>query len=197
MDKLNKLSEVLSKRGFDIEIFQSSEKAAERIYEMVKGATVGLGSSMTLEKSGLLKNIDSSAKNVFRHSPGIAGQDERNALTSDFYLTSANAVSMDGHMVNIDGTGNRVAATCFGPKRVVYLVGKNKITETLDKALQRAKITAVKLASYFNRKTPCVKTGKCEDCLSLECVCSITVIHRKKPNGLKMSVFLINEDIGL
>ena len=152
---------------------------------------------MTLECLGLLESLKRNAKEVFFHLPGGAGEAERKALTADFYLTSANAISMDGHIVNIDGTGNRVAATCFGPKQVIYVVGKNKITETLDDAMIRAKNTAVKLAKYFGRRTPCVKTGKCEDCLSTECICSITTIHRKKPYGINISVFLINEELGL
>jgi hypothetical protein len=197
LEKLRELSEILKKRGFETEVFQSGSLASRRICEIVKDHTVGVGSSMTLERLNLFENLKNYAKRVFSHSPGKAGEDERKALTADFYLTSANAVSRDGHIVNIDGTGNRVAATCFGPQRVIYLIGKNKITETLDDAMKRARDTAVKLAKHFNRKTPCVKSGRCEDCLSPECVCSVTVIHRKKPEGVDISVFLINEEFGL
>ena len=170
MKKLQQISEKLKKRGFDTEIFGSGNKASIRICEIVNGCLVGVGSSMTLEYLGLFESLKSNAKEVFFHLPGGAGEVERKALTADFYLTSANAISMDGHIVNIDGTGNRVAATCFGPKQVIYLVGKNKITETLDDAMIRAKNTAVKLAKHYGRRTPCVKTGKCEDCLSTECI---------------------------
>ena len=197
MEKLQQLSEILKKHGFETEVFQFSNLASKRVCEIIKDYTVGVGSSMTLERLGLLESIKNYAKKVFTHIPGRVDEDERNALTSDFYLTSANAISMDGHIVNIDGTGNRVSATCFGPKRIIYLIGKNKVTETLEDAMKRAKDTAVKLAKHFNRKTPCVKTGKCEDCLSPECLCSITTIHRKKPYGINISVFLINEDLGL
>ncbi len=197
MGKLQQLSKNLIIRGFEAEIFNNCNLASKRICEIIKDHTVGLGSSMTIERLGLLENIKIYAKNVFPHFPGGAGEDERNALTADYYLTSANAISMDGHIINIDGTGNRVSATCFGPKRVIYLIGKNKITETLNDAMNRAKYTAVKLARHYKRKTPCVITGKCEDCLSPECICSITTIHRKKPYGINISVFLINEELGL
>lgn len=197
MEKLQQLSSILKKRGFETEVFQIGSLASKRVCELINGHIVGVGSSMTLASLGLLNSIKIYAKKVFLHVPGGAGDDERNALTADFYLTSANAISMDGHIVNIDGTGNRVSATCFGPQRVIYVIGKNKITETLDDAMKRAKDTAVKLAKHFNRNTPCVKTGMCEDCLSPGCICSITTIHRKKPYGINVTVFLINEDLGL
>lgn len=197
MKRLQLLSRRLNRRGFETEVFESGNLAAQRICEIVDARTVGAGSSMTLESLGLLDSLKTCAKEMFFHLPGGAGEAERNALTADLYLTSANAVSLDGHIVNIDGTGNRVAATCFGPKQVIYLIGKNKVVETLDDAMNRAKDTAVKLAKHYKRRTPCVDSGKCEDCLSPECICSITTIHRRKPYGVDISVFLINEALGL
>ncbi len=197
MNKLLSLSMVLKKRKYAVEIFETGKEAKDKACAIVRNRSVGFGSSMTLEQIGLLKELEAHAGKVYSHRPGQAGDNERNSLTADFYLTSANAVSMDGYIVNIDGTGNRVAATCFGPGNLIYFIGKNKITESLDSALLRAKETAVKLAKKFNRKTPCVITGQCENCLSPECVCSITTIHRKMPYGLKGYVFLINENLGL
>ena len=197
MQKLEQLSVVLKKHGFDSKVFPNGHLAAKKVCEIIKYHTVGLGSSMTVQRLGLLDMVRAHAKTVFTHLPGRGGEEERNALTSDFYLISANAISMDGHIVNTDGTGNRVSATCFGPKRVIYLIGKNKITETLDDAMNRAKETAVKLAKYYHRKTPCVTTGKCENCLSADCLCSITTIHRKKPYGISISTFLIDEELGI
>jgi len=197
MKRLQLLAKNLNKRGFETEIFGSSGPASKRICDIVNGCVVGVGNSMTLESLGLFESLKINAKEVFFHLPGGAGEAERKALTAEFYLSSANAISMDGHIVNIDGTGNRVAATCFGSKRVIYLIGKNKITETLDEAMTRAKDTAVKLAKHYDRKTPCVTTGKCENCFSPECICSITTIHRQKPYGINTSVFLINEELGL
>ena len=152
---------------------------------------------MTLKSLGLLDTLGQFASRVFPHVPGGASDDERGALSADFYLTSANAVSMDGQIVNIDGTGNRVGATCFGPKHVLYLIGRNKIVRTLDEAISRAKDAAVRLAEYYGRRTPCVETGRCMDCLVDDCICSVTTIHRKKPLGVDMTVFLIDQDLGL
>jgi hypothetical protein len=196
MEQLLQLSKTLEKRGFEVEIFPSGATAAMRLLEMVQGHTVGYGGSATLDTLGIFNEIGNYTRDVFTHRPGRASDDEHHALYADFFMTSANAVSLDGHIVNIDGTGNRVAATCFGPGRTIYLIGRNKIVPTLHDALRRAKETAVKVAKHYRRKTPCVSTGKCEDCLSPDCICSITTIHRKKPSGIDMSIFLIDEDLG-
>ena len=197
MQQLEELSKVLRKRGYESEVFSSGSLVSEKVCKMVKGHTIGFSNSMTIRRLGLPDSVKNYAKRFFTHIPGRGGEEERRALTADYYLTSANAISMDGHIVNIDGTGNRVAATCFGPGEVIYLIGKNKITETLDEATKRAKWVAVKLAQYYHRNTPCAITGKCEDCLSADCICSITSIHRKKPYGTDISIFLINEELGL
>lgn len=85
----------------------------------------------------------------------------------------------------------------FGPSEVTFVVGRNKIVPTVEDALIRAKEAAAKLAEHYRRKTPCVKTGRCTECLSADCVCPITTIHRKNPIGRVHSVFLVNEDLGL
>ena len=197
MDKLEQLAKTLRKRGFTVEVFPPSAPAAQRVVAMISGHTVGLGGSLTAEQMGLVEAMRARASKLFRHFPGGAGDDERNALVADFYVASANAISLDGHIVNTDGTGNRVAATCFGPKHVIYLVGRNKVTKTLAEAMERAKAAAVAVVKRYKRKTPCATTGKCEDCLSPDCVCSVTAIHRKRPTGVEVSVFLIDEDLGL
>ena len=197
MKKLIELCAILKNHNFESEVFETGRDAAMKVVSLTKSRTVGFGNSMTIKSLNLIELLKPEAKELYLHIPGKAGEDERNASLADIYLTSANSVSMDGNIVNIDGTGNRVAATCFGPDKTIYLIGKNKIVENLPQALNRAKETAVKLAKHYCRKTPCVITGKCEECQSPECVCAITTIHRRKPNGLNVSVFLINEELGL
>jgi hypothetical protein len=187
----------LNRRGFITESFKNIADVKNRVYQNIKGRTVGISSSMTLEKLGIIKESIEYAKKVYIHRPGNHGEIERKALVSDVFLTSANAVSKDGHIVNIDGTGNRVSATCFGPKLIIYVIGINKITYSLEEAHKRAKSTAVLLAKHFNRKTPCVKTGKCSNCLANECICAITTVHRKKPYGIDIKIFIVNEELGL
>jgi hypothetical protein len=196
MDRFSGIVAAFARRGFETELFPSRLTAAMRLLEITRDRTVGYGGSVTLEALDVLDNIRAQVKALYTHLPGRAGDEERRALTADVFLTSANAVTADGCIVNIDGTGNRVAATCFGPGRVIYLVGSNKIVQTLDEAMLRAKEAAVRVATKYHRNTPCVTTGKCEDCLSPDCVCSVTTIHRKKPGGVCMSVFLIDEALG-
>jgi hypothetical protein len=197
VEKLILLSKFLEKRKFEVKIFETGELAKAGACKILNGHIVGLGNSITLLQIGLPDELSKIAQKVYPRICGGSGENERNSLTSEYYLTSANAISMDGHIVNIDGTGNRVAATCFGPQNVIYFIGKNKIVETLDDALLRARGAAVKLAKKLNRKTPCAVTGKCSDCLSSECLCSITTVHRKKPYGVKIFIFLINENLGI
>ena len=146
----------------------------------------------------LKRNGKKQAFAVYQHNPDSSENETKKALLADIYLTSANAISADGQIVNIDGTGNRIAATCYGPKQVIFVIGKNKIAPSLEEAINRARNSAaVRNAKRYNRKTPCVITGKCEDCLSLDCICNVMTIHRKKPYGVKMTVVLINEKLGL
>lgn len=196
MKQLEKISANLSRRGFETVIFPTGKEAAQYVLEMVRGCSVGYGGSITCKPLGLFATIETYAREVFTHLPGRGDVEERKALLADVFLSSVNALSMDGHIVNIDGTGNRIAATCFGPRRVVYLIGRNKIVPTLHDALLRAKEAAVAVARHYEKKTPCVTTGKCEECLSPDCVCSVTTIHRKCPAGLAASVLLINENLG-
>lgn len=200
-EQLLALSKTLKSRGFQVEVCENIEQAAELVHEIIGKSTpvssIGFGNSITVQGAGLQESLSKFTKEIYIHIPVGTEDIDRKALTADFYLTSANAVSLDGHIINIDGNGNRTAATCFGPKHVIYLIGKNKITKTLEEAMLRAKNAAVQNAKRYNRKTPCVQSGKCQNCISPECVCSVTTIHRKKPFGVNITVILINEDAGL
>jgi L-lactate utilization protein LutB len=200
-EQLLTLSKTLKSRGFQVEVCENIAQAAKLAHEIIGKYTpvnsIGFGNSITVKNAGLQESLSKFTKEIYIHVPVGTEDMDRKALTADFYLTSANAVSLDGHIINIDGTGNRTAATCFGPKHVIYLIGKNKITKTLEEAMLRAKNAAVLNAKRYNRKTPCVLSGKCENCISPECVCSVTTIHRKKPFGVNITIILINEEAGL
>ena len=120
----------------------------------------------------------------------------RQALTCDVFLMSTNAVSQNGQLVNIDGTGNRVAALCFGPKEVIVVAGMNKVAGSLEEAYSRArKFAAPVNAQRFDFETPCSKTGMCADCLSPQCICSQMVVTRRTSGG-RIKVILVGEDLG-
>ncbi len=197
---LNIINKNFIKRGFDSKVCNDIKEANNYILEnfsFTDNIIIGMGNSLTLDAMGIKHIFSERGYAVYQHSPSSTKHETEKALLADLYLTSANAISSDGQIVNIDGTGNRVAATCYGPKEVIYVIGKNKITQTLDEAIKRARnIAAVQNAKRYNRKTPCVITGKCEDCLSPECICSIITVHRKRPYGLKTTIILVNEELG-
>ncbi len=116
----------------------------------------------------------------------------------DVFLTSMNAVTVDGVMVNLDGGGNRVAGTCSGPKRVIVVVGANKVVENVDAAIHRTRHHASPLnAIRLERETPCVETGTCNDCSSPQRICAMLLIMYKKPGDIdKFTVVLVNDEMG-
>lgn len=122
----------------------------------------------------------------------------RKNLCADAFVASSNAVSIGGALVNIDGDGNRVAALSFGPRRVYLFVGRNKLCDDLEKAIYRARnVASVGLAIQYGMNTPCAKPGTCHDCASPDRVCSyVSIIEHCTPPG-RISLFLINEDLGL
>ncbi|MGF7144658.1 L-lactate utilization protein LutB [Anaerotaenia torta] len=197
---LDILKDNLKKRGFNTAVCDNKQEAATFILETFpanQDMVIGMGNSLTLDALGIEEVWSEKFIHIYRHVPGSPDDETRQALLADLYFTSANAISYEGHIVNIDGTGNRTAATCYGPKQVIYVVGKNKIARSLEEAIERAQnIAAVKNAKRYNRKTPCSITGKCEDCLSPECICSVMTIHRRQPRGLKITVILVNEELG-
>ena len=120
----------------------------------------------------------------------------RKAFTADYYLSSANAISEDGVVVNIDGTGNRVAAITFGPKHVILVIGLNKVAQTVEAALARARSMASPInAARFDIKTPCQTDGTCHNCNSADCVCNYIHFLRNSPGG-RHTVILVGESLG-
>jgi L-lactate utilization protein LutC len=197
---LNVIQCNLEKRKFTAVTCKTKADAVDFIdknFEINAATVVGMGNSLTLDTLRIKEKLARKTAKIFQHAPDSSYGDTANALLADYYFTSANALSESGEIVNIDGTGNRVAATCYGAKQVVFVIGKNKIAANLEEAVSRARnIAAVENARRYNRKTPCVVTGKCENCLSPECLCSIITIHRQQPLGNKILVILVDENLG-
>ena len=165
-------------------------------------ATVGWGGAMSAQQIGLM---DSLRKGPYRQIDRDAckTQEERSAaamecMSADYFLTGANGMSIDGQMVNIDGTGNRVAAIIYGPKNVLVIAGMNKVEDDLDAALKRARTVAAPMNQQrFGLNNPCTVTAKCADCKSPECICNQIVITRNcRPAG-RIKFILVGEDLGL
>lgn len=145
-----------------------------------EGATVTMGGGMSVHEIGLVEALKKGNYNFIdrdemedREAAALAG------FTADYFLTSANAMTQDGVLVNIDGYGNRVAATVFGPGKVIYIVGMNKVCADPEAALKRARNTAAPTnIQRFDKNTPCSKTGTCMNCTSPDCICSQILFTR-------------------
>ena len=193
----------LQSRHFDAVYCATREEALKKALEWIpEGATVGWGGAMTAQQIGLIDAVNSGPYTAMDRA-NCATPEEREAmmhkhLTSDVFLTGANGMSLDGQMVNIDGTGNRVAAIAYGPKTVLVLVGMNKVMDTLDEAIRRARTVAAPLNQQrFLLDNPCSTTGTCADCKSPTCICNQIIITRNcRPQG-RIKFVLIGEDLGL
>lgn len=174
----------LEKRHFEAYYCPTTAEALQKALQLIpEGSSVGWGGSVTIREMGLTKAIHERNYTVIDRdlakSPEETAELQRKCLTTDYFITSTNAMSEDGILVNIDGNGNRLAAICFGPKNVIVICGINKITQNLDAAISRARFTAAPInAGRFDIKTPCKVSGKCHNCTSPDCICSEVLITR-------------------
>ena len=191
----------LENRHFEAYYCSTKEEALEKALSLIPaGSSVSWGGTVTCQQIGLMDAIKTGdyravdrdkAKNFEEREELL-----RQCLLTDTFLTGANAISMDGQMVNIDGTGNRLAAICFGPKQVVVVAGMNKVTDTLESAIQRARSVASPMNEQrFDFPTPCNVTGVCADCKSEKCICNHILVTRHS-RGNRIKFILVGEDLG-
>jgi L-lactate utilization protein LutB len=195
----------LERRGIEGAFFDTSAEAAAAICRIIPaGALVGLGGSETLIESGLvdaLRKMDIRLLDRYRKDVGEREAEEmrRQCLLADVFITSSNAVSADGRLVNIDGTGNRVAALIFGPKKVIVIAGMNKVAPDLETAITRVRNVAAPANSLrVGADTPCSRTGFCQDphCHPPQRICCQVVITEASRLPGRIVVFLVGEDLG-
>ncbi len=198
---VEKLIDVLKEKGYDVSFWQTPEEAAIYLTKIINNKTVGFGDSATLTDLKMYERLSESNK-VFdpqNCEKGMSFQSTAiKCLTTEIYLTSVNALAETGELVNIDGTGNRVAGSLFGHQKVFFVLGINKVAPTLKDAICRARnIAAPKNARRLGLKTPCAEKGdRCYDCSSPDRICNGIVLHLKKMNDIDMEVVLINDSIG-
>lgn len=195
----------LNKNQFNAATYSTTDEAIKKMNSMIpSGSTVSFGGSVTLQDSGLLKLLKKRdditiLDRVDAKSPEEATKIAKKALTCDIFLTSANAVTMDGKLINIDGKSNRVAATLFGPDKVFFMVGKNKIVADTNAGMERIKdIAAPANAKRLNIETPCSKLGRCprKNVPTPKCICMSKVIQEGSRDPERIHVFLIKQDLG-
>ena len=203
-NRLEEVAEALRRRGFAAECFATGAEAAARVTELAADAkSVGFGGSVTVKSLGLVEAMSAAGKEILRHgdpslTPERKAEVMRRELTCDLFLLSANALTLDGRLVNIDGNGNRVAASIYGPGKVVFVVGRNKLVDGgLDEAVARIKRCACPPnCRRLNKQTPCAATGSCADCSSPDRICMVTVVMDRRPRATDVHVVLVDEDLG-
>jgi L-lactate utilization protein LutB len=206
--RLADLKVSLESNNFDVFVAADRDDARKIVMEDImpplKARTISWGGSMTFKDTGLYRQLKDNANlEVLDTFEKKIPADEklerrRQALLVDLFITGTNAVTENGQLVNLDMIGNRIGALTFGPKWVVILVGRNKITADLDEAMFRVKNYVAPVNSMrLDKKTPCAKTSYCEECNSPNRICNTwTITEKSFPRG-RVKVVLINEDLGL
>lgn len=196
---MNNLVEQLEKNGYEVKLFEKAvDVKKELLNEICIDKTIGIGGSMSILSLGIYEELLNRGNKVYWHWKAENKSEVRNiAKNASVYLTSANAITLDGKIVNMDGTGNRVSSMIFGHEKVYFVIGKNKICNSYEEAKIRIEtVAAPKNAERLKLNTPCRFTGKCNDCDSKDRMCNVEVILHKKPNGTNISIYLVNEDLG-
>lgn len=192
----------LRSRHFDAYYCANREEALAKALELIpKGASVGWGGALSAQQIGLIDAVNAGDYQAIDRDKASTPEEKvklmKQCLTADVFLCGANALSMDGQMVSIDGNGNRVAAIVYGPDSVIVIAGMNKVVDTLEDAVRRARTVAAPMNKQrFNLQTPCEITGQCADCKSENCICNqILITRNSKPAG-RIKVILVGEELG-
>lgn len=193
----------LKKHGFDAHLFDTVGAAGQFVMDSVSHFhTFGFGGSDTTRALGILEQLKARGKVIYDHwEQGLSTEQDldirRHQGQADCFICSANALSLSGEVVNVDGIGNRTSAMAFGPKKVVIIAGMNKVTPDLDSAIRRVKEVAGPMrAKSLNMETPCAENGICSDCNAPQRICRITTILHRKPMRTEVTVVLVNDSLG-
>lgn len=197
----DKFVKKLEQKGYKVRTFRQKEKAAQYLQEQFHNDTIGFGDSQTLLHMGLYALL---SKNNIVYDPNQFDDNDnflktaKKALTAKYFLTSVNAITEDGIIINMDGTGNRVAGSLFGHEKVFFIFGTNKIVSNIEEGVWRTRnIAAPQNAKRIGCNTPCsLKGDRCYDCNSPYRICSGLLIQYKKMNDSDAEIIIIDEDLG-
>lgn len=199
----DKVVKALEKNNFQAYYAANRTTAIEKVFSLIPaGATIGVGGSWTLKELGIPEQLEKDGHTVYDHNkPGLSAEEalslRRKELLCDVFIASSNAVTLDGQLVNTDGSGNRVAAMSFGPKKVILVIGVNKIVSDIDAAMERIELFAAPINNKrLDRPNPCTITGMCMDCQGATRICNMTSILHKRPPMIDFHVVIVGEDLG-
>ena len=193
----------LENRGFEAYYCATKEEALEKAVSVIpKNNSVGWGGSMSINEIGLVDRLRKDGYTLIDRDLAKSPEERmdimRQTLNSDTFIMGTNALTESGELLNVDGTGNRVAALTFGPRSVVIIAGINKVVRDMDAAVARVRTIAapINAARFPGLKTPCALTGKCGECTGDDCICVDWVVTRKcNPKG-RIKVILVGEELG-
>lgn len=199
----NILVKNLQSRHFEAYYCANKEEALKKALELIpEGASVGWGGAQTCQQIGLMDALHGGNYRAMDRSlaktPEEREQMVREMFAADVFLTGANGLSLDGQMVNIDGQGNRVAAIVYGPRNILVVAGMNKVEDTLEAAMNRARTVAAPMnCQCFDLNNPCSVTGTCANCKNETSICNQILITRNcRPAG-RIKFILVGEDLGM
>ncbi len=199
----NTLVKRLSEKGFHASYVPSREEALAEVLKIIpEGASVGIPGSVTIREIGAMEKLAERGCKVIHHwDPSLSPEERRDALQqellADFFLTSSNALTLDGLLVNIDGNGNRVSGMAWGKNTLIFVIGLNKVANSLDDAIARTRNMATPPNSLrLGLKTPCAATGVCVNCNSPDRVCNALLVLERATGGRTSHVILVGENLG-
>lgn len=205
--RLEAVAAKLRKRGFEVEVCANREVAGARVLAMAASAqSIGFGGSLSVACLNLTRTLRDAGKEILNHGfPNLTAEERdlirRRQLTCDLFLSSVNALTDEGVIVNVDGVGNRVAAMIYGPRHIVLVVGRNKLVKgDVEAALNRIEEVAAPVNAYrLGCKTPCAATGSCAHCAGHNegSICRVTTVIRQRPLYSAVTILLVDEDLGL
>ena len=192
----------LDKRGMEAYYVDNKDDALKMALRFVTpGSSVSWGGSMSINEIGLIPALKAWDCTVLDRTVPKTEEEKKEffgkVAVCDYYFMSTNAITMDGELVNIDGTGNRVASLIFGPSNVVIIAGMNKVADNLESAVDRARNTAAPMNTIrLDRKTPCTQVGRCMDCMSPDCIFNQFVVTRRSAPAGRIKIILVGEELG-
>ena len=197
------MTELLAEKGYITYYAETVEEARDRVLELIpQGASVGVGGSETLKAMDMINILRNGNYRFFdRYQEGLPFSEVeeiyRQALLADVFLSSTNAITRQGQLVNIDSSGNRVAALSYGPRKVIIVAGVNKVVDTLEDAMKRLRQIAPLNAMRVHHKAPCVETGRCMDCQLHASVCnSVGIINHGRKTPGRFTIIMIAAEVG-
>ncbi len=206
MTDFSKVKANMEGYGFKVSVFDTKEEACAFLAEELAGKSIGIGGSKTVEAIGLYEALEGKSEIKWHWKAGIDPdhpeeivKERDDAMHTEVYISSANAIAETGEIINIDGAGNRISSTLWGHRKVIFVIGANKLCPTYDDALWRARNVAAPLrAQSVNAKTPCAAKGdKCYDCKSPARICKGMATIWRPMNFQEFEVVFIDEDLGM